>query len=388
MNKKRLCVAVLILFAMVLGIYGLWKISREGKIVPAEDGSAYYFIDTNGDIVCDTPFQYVYWKKIGYVEFYKIENGTRQKKYGYIDSSFDLIKNKCWSTFADYEMVNIRDGYIVTIDRYPSSTLKILDYDLNVKTIIKDVQINSPYSFFSSDDIISVKAKNGLWGAVDIDGNWILEPKYDELSWFKDGYVGARIEDLWGVLDLSGNWVIPPQFYSQIFPNKAYFPVDVNENYWEACTIFININGKRLNDEMYYSLYTGHEFNEGLVNVAVGDRVNHLVGFINETGEEIIKPQYEEVFGFCNGCAAVSKIIDGKEKWAYIDKNGNNITDFIFDKAYAFSDDGYAKVKLNGKYGFIKRDGSWLLEPQFDDVTSFSYGYATVKLTKGQKIKK
>lgn len=81
------------------------------------------------------------------------------------------------------------------------------------------------------------------------------------------------------------------------------------------------------------------------------------------------------------------KTIDGQEKWAYINKDFNCITDFEFDGVYLFSADGFAAVKVEDKWGFIKEDGSWLLKPQFYSVQSFSNGYAAVSMMKNQEIK-
>ena len=50
----------------------------------------------------------------------------------------------------------------------------------------------------------------------------------------------------------------------------------------------------------------------------------------------------------------------------------------IYDKVYEFSH-GLGMVKLNGKYGFIKEDGTYLFEPIFEDANSFSDGVAPVK---------
>ena len=41
---------------------------------------------------------------------------------------------------------------------------------------------------------------------------------------------------------------------------------------------------------------------------------------------------------------------------------------------------GFARVKLNGKYGFINEVGEEIVEPQYDDVWDFENGFAIVKL--------
>ena len=44
-------------------------------------------------------------------------------------------------------------------------------------------------------------------------------------------------------------------------------------------------------------------------------------------------------------------------------------------------EEGFAIVKAwSGKYGHIKPDGSWLVEPKFDDVENFHEGFAAVAL--------
>ena len=53
--------------------------------------------------------------------------------------------------------------------------------------------------------------------------------------------------------------------------------------------------------------------------------------------------------------------------------------DEIFYYVYNFSD-GYAKVKLNGKWNFINRNNKLLSDTWFDWVYNFYYGYAMVKL--------
>ncbi|ENT1975942.1 WG repeat-containing protein, partial [Campylobacter coli] len=55
--------------------------------------------------------------------------------------------------------------------------------------------------------------------------------------------------------------------------------------------------------------------------------------------------------------------IDGQ--WSFLDKNGEIIAKPEFDDIWGFSE-GLAKVELNGKYGFIDRSGKFAIEPKFD----------------------
>ncbi|EAL1455719.1 WG repeat-containing protein, partial [Campylobacter coli] len=54
-------------------------------------------------------------------------------------------------------------------------------------------------------------------------------------------------------------------------------------------------------------------------------------------------------------------------KWGFIDKNGEFAIKPKFDDIWDFSE-GLAKVKLNGKYGFIDKNGDFVIKPKFDDI--------------------
>lgn len=97
-------------------------------------------------------------------------------------------------------------------------------------------------------------------------------------------------------------------------------------------------------------------------------------GFIDEIGNEIIKPQYQHANDFKEGLALVNTH-DGKNQ--YIDKLGNIILTFTnYEDCYSFSN-GLACIKLNGKYGFINKTGQVVIPVIFDyimGIDEFSFG--------------
>ncbi len=140
------------------------------------------------------------------------------------------------------------------------------------------------------------------------------------------------------------------------------------------------------------------------------------------TGEIIVPPTYNYVYPFYSDCATVIKngkygfvSCDGRlvadtvwdeayhfisadlcpvrkgSKWGYIDKNGTTVLEPQFEKAERFEciqelrEEKYytyyaALVVKDGKYGFIDNEGNYIFEPKFDDARPFwSPGYAPVK---------
>ena len=89
----------------------------------------------------------------------------------------------------------------------------------------------------------------------------------------------------------------------------------------------------------------------------------------------IIKPQFDEAYNFSEGLARIK--INGK--YGYIDKKGNYVINMPFDEAEDFSK-GLARIKINEKYGYIDKKGNFVIKPQFDEVHNFSEGLARVKI--------
>jgi len=93
-----------------------------------------------------------------------------------------------------------------------------------------------------------------------------------------------------------------------------------------------------------------------------------------EQPEETIEPASDE-----ESSALFSVVQNGK--WGYIDKTGNIIIKPQFDRASAFSE-GLAGVKIGNKHGFIDQNGIIVIEPKFDKAWHFSEGLAIVKIGK------
>lgn len=97
-------------------------------------------------------------------------------------------------------------------------------------------------------------------------------------------------------------------------------------------------------------------FQNGLLAVKKGARW----GFIDETGEFVIRAQFAEVENFgANGLAAVKKTSD----WGYIDQNGEYVIEEHFKEAFSFSESGLAYVRTSiNECGFIDESGEFVYE--------------------------
>lgn len=85
-------------------------------------------------------------------------------------------------------------------------------------------------------------------------------------------------------------------------------------------------------------------------------------GFLNEKGEVIIEPKFDLVQSFSEGRAVVGKFVGYDEyempkyKYGYIDTKGNLQIPYLYEQAFAFSED-LAEVAVNDTIMFIDQNG-------------------------------
>lgn len=198
---------------------------------------------------------------------------------------------------------------------------------------------------------------------------------------------------------ITGKVVIKPQYHNVMDTyQEKYMRVKIGEVYG-----IIDAKGKEITDVKYEGI---GPFSEGLAYVVVeqtdaNGNSGKYYGFINEQGEEIIKPQYKVPWGikygklanFHEGLAALAleKKVDihptkevtmsvDQKYYTYIDKKGAPVFGGkTFKYAGDFSD-GLATVLTfeENLYGYIDKKGEIIIKPQFKEAGNFNNGLAAV----------
>lgn len=102
-------------------------------------------------------------------------------------------------------------------------------------------------------------------------------------------------------------------------------------------------------------------FNEGFAQVIL-----LKYGAIDQKGDIVIEPKYDELTSFSDGIAIYS--LNGR--YGYIDNKGRQITDSIFDDAFSFNN-GIAIIKLDSNYGVIDKKGNYIIKPRYEKLGYF-----------------
>lgn len=106
---------------------------------------------------------------------------------------------------------------------------------------------------------------------------------------------------------------------------------------------------------------------------------------IDTKGKKVTKDKYDSVVMDSKGIVCRNDRVFAKQNGYYylFDSKGNKVVKTKFDDARLFADDGYAAVCVDGKWGFVDKDGKQVIKPQFNEAHSFSNGLAAVRFTNG-----
>lgn len=106
---------------------------------------------------------------------------------------------------------------------------------------------------------------------------------------------------------------------------------------------------------------------------------NNKLGLINTKGEFVLLPMYDydsSSFDFTEGAVASYRL---DKKCGYINEKGKKVTNNIYDQCDAFQEKR-AAVKLNGKWGLMDETGKMLTDFKFDRLSIVSEGLAAIKM--------
>ena len=225
-------------------------------------------------------------------------------------------------------------------------------------------------STFSVDR--AVVMKNGEVFAVDKDNNRValLETSAADFGNFADNRIPVLIGGSWQ--RASGGFVVGAMGFEQIGMHSGGYAAAKTGGRWGV----IGLSAQWLIPAEYDGIIQdelGRCYGQGAVFVRSGAAVS-LIAKGASAGET-----YEDARPFSNeGFAAVKK----NGKWGFIDNTGTAKTDFVYDDALSFGQH-LAAVKQGELWGYINLAGQLVIEPAFIEAKSFSNGSAPVLTTFG-----
>ena len=288
--------------------------------------------------------------------------------WGYIDIEGNVIQSAKFKHCEEFSKDGFAPVYLEATKKWafirPNGVLLNLSPDLEFKT-----SMGFNVEGFHGG-MLAVK-RNKLWGFVDTNGQIVIEPQYDGVSRFNDGYGWGERNGKFYILDETGNEA-----------ELSIEGVDELRNFSEGLIPF------RLAGNNFGFLNTGGEvvieahfltvgyFNDG---IAWARDANKKLGFIDKEGKWIIDPQFDFAVDFDPGSELARVKVD--DLWSYVTKDGESV---VISDTELWEDfkEGLAMGRKGKMYGFFDKQGNWIISPQFEGVRGFQNGYAAAKLSK------
>jgi len=249
----------------------------------------------------------------------------KDNKWGYIDRLGQWI---------------IQPEYDFSVGDYSSGLSYVGNQflDTNGMPVFEEAKFENARKFSpKGKDALAAVQVSGQWGFIDLDGEFVISPKYDGAGDFSDsGLAPVKVGGIWGYVDRRGRELIMSNFdYAWNFSGE-FAAVMV-----EGSVGYINKTGIYTINPQF--IHAG-EFHNGRAPARIGNRT----GYINDRGRLVIPAVYHNGGEFSDGLAPVAT--DGR--WGYINTSGRIVIPPLYDNAKPFSE-GLAAVEQDGVWGYI-----------------------------------
>ncbi len=209
-------------------------------------------------------------------------------------------------------------------------------------SILKELELNSlvlyPYQ------------KDDLFGFIDSTARILIQPEFDAITVFSEGLsVVSKNDSVYYINKENSNPF--NQFFADAYAFNNGIAAVKHGNKW----CFINRQGQIIS-----AIYD--EINE-LSDNCYTVKLNGKYGALNNFGQVIIEPKFEELGDFKNGFAYYRQ----DNKSGFVSKDGY-VHRPEFDWLSDFDADKIAIVKKGNSYGLINSTGKEILEAKYDQV--------------------
>lgn len=301
-----------------------------------------------------------------------VSDENDEDKFYFIDSKFKPISNEkyCDATFFHngYAWTAKENGPITAIKKDGAIAFTLPE-------AYKAVAFNDGVSVFK------VRIDNSYYnwsGLVNTSGKILIKPdKFVELGPYGHNKMikAGILRDnklRYGIIDYEGNEIIPFEYEDIVFTaitakNKA-FPVRKNEK-WGV----VNLKNDEIIEPLYSKIRPQKNGNY-IVKTSY-----HNVGYISNTGEELISSTFWEISDFTYGDHTFAIRERNDEVLAgLIDETGKFIFRLTFDQARQikkygipirqFDETGLAVFKKDKKYGLLDLDGNTIISNKYDKI--------------------
>lgn len=227
-----------------------------------------------------------------------------------------------------------------------------------------------PFEGFEAGVDVAVLRVDQRYGLIDRAGKVVVKPVYDNLFGFKPGETAclAEKDGRWGCIDAAGNVIVPllyDESFARLTDGRAVVTRDGREG-------LLGEDGAELLPAVYDVVWLEEGAPFGMA------RAGDTCALFERDGRILFERRLgENGWIFCNGDAeppfACYNSVD--ETYIYLNLDGTEALGGPYDYASAFWKDAEAaSVSVDGRWGRMRRDGSFAIPAEYDWIGSPSEG--------------
>lgn len=214
----------------------------------------------------------------------------------------------------------------------------------------------------------------GVWGIIDRNGEWLTEKpakrSFIVQEWEARSLYGRNA----GVIDNKGQWVIPPMLdEDNSFLSKDGVLTCAFKSVSGCYRLDFSGNLEKVTDQEVnaFKPVTHHEAKYSLVEEDPKPMaVDGAWGYRKASGEWLVEPKYADAEHFFNGVAAVAMLDENQQKlWGLVDETGREVAKPKYEEIYKFHKDiSWYKNYSSNWWGLLNRSGKELTKTKFSRV--------------------
>lgn len=296
---------------------------------------------------------------------------VRGNKKGLIDSKGNIIIS---NEYKDIKSLTNKyeNGYIVQNDQ---NKFGVISYNKKVALECNYEEIKNVYG--NGNYVVK---ENGKLKMIDSESNSYLENKYSDIIGINGDNVIVKNNSKIGVVTKTGEELIPINYDEITYLYSNNYIAKKDNKYG-----VVNLENKTMLDFNYSSLIYREtaDFLEGTKESVEADLINHdlqvkLTGIVSEVNIEkgyikvrqdneikyyTFKFEQKNAQDIFKSNTLFLKKKDGK--YGFVNKDGVEIVNYIYDDATEQDEYGFSSVKKDGKWGAIDQKGNLIVEPKY-----------------------
>ena len=247
--------------------------------------------------------------------------------------------------------------YLVVNDGEKSGVID-LHGDIIIPFIYDDISLEYKKPSLEAPDSYGVRVTiNNKMGTIDLYHNALIPMDYEGLEFKPNNHVIVLKDKKFGLMSHSGQFIIPLNKYDFLdISSDDIIAAGIDDKYG-----YINASEEIIIPFIYEQTMA---FKYGLGAV----QLDGLWGAINKLNELVIPLEHETPIQYHRGITQLEKRINGSSKFAFVNEEGEWLSDFVYDEAEIFRHP-YAKVRIGERWGLINLKGEVVIPIQFDKVT-------------------